>query len=332
MATRFFLSRRQDPYGTDDPPIVTPSAGWAYTSGYVRQGLSLSPQALAFTTKSTAVTPNASEYDVLLFQAHSEPMAAQTIGAVTFHGVLRVYQAVLVGGLMMQYCVRVVGTDGTVRGTLLDLHSETVLNSTFAGSYTNRMVPPPAISGAMSSLVVLDGDRLVVEIGYRAIGSSGSSVTGYFDMGSNSGTSLADDERGTEQYSPWIEFAQDIVFFGGSARSEGSTLRVSTASRASPGDAISLSSTPFTGPAVSFNQDMGHTRGSPPMLAYGRESQELPPVPGGGPTPITTHYHKRAWRTESAAFVEWDTTDPLAPYPDGGTLDPPLGVVVYEWT
>jgi len=52
---------------------------------------------------------------------------------------------------------------------------------------------------------------------------------------------------------------------------------------------------------------------------------------GGGPTP-TYHYHKRAWRTESSAFVEWTTTTPTGAYPDGGTLDPPLGTILYQWT
>lgn len=55
---------------------------------------------------------------------------------------------------------------------------------------------------------------------------------------------------------------------------------------------------------------------------------------GGGGTPApttTTHYHKRAWRTESAAYVTWDTTSATTPYPGGGTLSPTLGVVMYTW-
>lgn len=52
---------------------------------------------------------------------------------------------------------------------------------------------------------------------------------------------------------------------------------------------------------------------------------------GSGPTP-TYHYHKRAWRNESGAFVEWDTTTPTGAYPGGGTLDPPLGAILYQWT
>jgi hypothetical protein len=46
----------------------------------------------------------------------------------------------------------------------------------------------------------------------------------------------------------------------------------------------------------------------------------------------TTHYHKRAWRTESSAFVEWETTDLSGAYPGGGTLEPTLGAIVYWWT
>lgn len=332
MATRLFLARRQVAWA-DDPPGVTPSTSWDYSGTYYRYGLSPSPQAEDWNSRAVSSTPNAAEYDTLAIQAHSEPMVAQTIGAVTFHGVFRAYQSVPAGGLMMQVCVRVVDVGGVERGVLLALHAEVGLSSTFDGAaHTNRMLPPPAVSGTMSSLDVEDGDRLIVEIGYRAIGCSGSSVIGYFDAGNNSGSNLADDETSTDQYSPWVEFDQDIVFFGGSARREGDTPRVSTASCVSPGDAISLSSAPYVGPPVPLVYDRGHTRGTPPTLAYGRESQELPPATGGGPPPVVTHYHKRAWRTESSEFVEWDTTDPLGPYPDGGTLDPPLGVVVYGWT
>jgi hypothetical protein len=52
-----------------------------------------------------------------------------------------------------------------------------------------------------------------------------------------------------------------------------------------------------------------------------------------GPTApvITHHYRKRAWRN-SSAYVEWETTSPDGAYPGGGTLDPPLGTILYQWT
>lgn len=53
---------------------------------------------------------------------------------------------------------------------------------------------------------------------------------------------------------------------------------------------------------------------------------------GSAPPPVVHHYHKRAWRTETPGFVTWDTTDPVGAYPGGGTLDPPLGVILYQWT
>ena len=49
--------------------------------------------------------------------------------------------------------------------------------------------------------------------------------------------------------------------------------------------------------------------------------------------PTTTRYRKRAWRSDApAGYVEWEATDPNAAYPGGGTLDPPLGVVLFKWT
>lgn len=58
------------------------------------------------------------------------------------------------------------------------------------------------------------------------------------------------------------------------------------------------------------------------------ELARIDPMSDGG----QANYHKRAWRTESAAYVEWDTTSPTGAYPGGGTLDPPLGVILYQWT
>jgi hypothetical protein len=47
---------------------------------------------------------------------------------------------------------------------------------------------------------------------------------------------------------------------------------------------------------------------------------------------ITNHYHKRGWRTESDAYVEWESTDRNTPYPGGGTVEPAVGTVVFQWT
>lgn len=46
---------------------------------------------------------------------------------------------------------------------------------------------------------------------------------------------------------------------------------------------------------------------------------------------ITNHYHKRGWRTESNDYVEWESTDRNTPYPGGGTVEPAVGRVIYQW-
>jgi hypothetical protein len=43
------------------------------------------------------------------------------------------------------------------------------------------------------------------------------------------------------------------------------------------------------------------------------------------------HYHKRGWRVESNAYVEWETTDRYTPYPYGGTVEPAVGTVLFQW-
>ena len=53
---------------------------------------------------------------------------------------------------------------------------------------------------------------------------------------------------------------------------------------------------------------------------------------GGGGTTAVTHYHKRAWRSETPGYVYWDTTNPDEAYPGGGTLTPATGVILFKWT
>lgn len=62
------------------------------------------------------------------------------------------------------------------------------------------------------------------------------------------------------------------------------------------------------------------------ILASGSYSQSDPLVV------VTNHYHKRGWRTESNAYVEWETTARSTPYPGGGTVEPSVGAVMYQWT
>ena len=47
---------------------------------------------------------------------------------------------------------------------------------------------------------------------------------------------------------------------------------------------------------------------------------------------ITNHYHKRGWRTESNDYVEWESTDRNSPYPGGGTVEPAVGIIIFQWT
>jgi hypothetical protein len=47
---------------------------------------------------------------------------------------------------------------------------------------------------------------------------------------------------------------------------------------------------------------------------------------------VTNHYHKRGWRTESNAYVEWESTNRNTPYPGEGTVEPSVGTVVFQWT
>jgi hypothetical protein len=143
----------------------------------------------------------------------SEALAAQTISG-TVKSIIRCSESNVAADFRSQLSIRVVSGDGgTVRGTLLAL-DESTLSNEWATSLTNRKFPLNW-SGAgvtLSSVTVQNGDRIVVEVGYRAHNTSATSYTGNVEAGDSAAQDCVENETDVLQYNPWIEFSQNLLF------------------------------------------------------------------------------------------------------------------------
>jgi hypothetical protein len=161
---------------------------------------------------------NQANMDVIWRQYISAPLAAQTISG-SVKGQLRARENSTLMNARMQVIIRVVSQSGTfVRGTLYggDLTTGTTNPiSEFAGSTTssygmNRQMPR-GLSQSLSNLNIQDGDRLVIEIGYRIHTTATTAYTATGIFGNDKSIDLAEDETTTTANNPWIEFSQDIT-------------------------------------------------------------------------------------------------------------------------
>ncbi len=218
MATRFY-------YVANTAPPVTPAfdGGWNSTTGAVRRLMDVAKAAT--TEQSTVSIGTTGPTYTCQVQLVSPPLAAQTIsGTVTV--ISRGRENTTNANVNKRArSVRVVSGDGlTVRGTSAAWAATT---STTELSGTTLQGQQHALTAALTSVTVLDGDRLVVEVGY-GVGTSGTSPQGLMEWGgtgTDHGTANADVTGSV----PWIEFSQDLVFqsaatvFGTGAASFGFT-------------------------------------------------------------------------------------------------------------
>jgi hypothetical protein len=204
MATRIYLP-------SSGTALVSPAfdGAWDVTTGADRLWAAAGQQNTAMATKSTAET-SASVVNVLSRQYLVGPLTAQTVGG-TIKGQIRCSEANADADYRIQLVVRAVSSDGvTVRGTLRAADTE-ALSSEFHTSLRNITVPLASLSPqALSSVVVSDGDWLVIEIGYRSHNTHTTSRAGSFRYGDVATSDLPEDETTTTDLNPWIEFSGDL--------------------------------------------------------------------------------------------------------------------------
>lgn len=181
MATKFYLTTGTAPYTP-----ATIRGAWNDTAGAVTRRLSSQKDAGGtITTVARAETNATNPYSVLLYRGVSGPLAAQTIG-----GTLDVLLAPIESNAAADLCYHIyayvtAGDSDTVRGTIVSDYLESTANE-FGTSATTA---GRALTSAQAiALAILDGDRLVVEIGYAARNAVTTSYTGTLHYGTQLST------------------------------------------------------------------------------------------------------------------------------------------------
>ena len=209
MATRLYVNRSVD-------PTVTPTsfnADWDLTSGVTLMGCSPNRLGGVIGTFGAAETSATAPYDVLLLQLVSPPLAAQTIsGAVK--GQFIAAEPNAGADAQAQFVARVVNAAGVVQAELNAMATTALGVYEFSTTPTNRKFPIAAVSPlTVTSHACADGDRLVVEIGWRAHNTTTTSRTANVRVCDDGATDLPEDETDTDTAkNPWIEFSTDIVW------------------------------------------------------------------------------------------------------------------------
>ena len=202
MATRFYLPST----GT---PAITPAfhAGWEQTTAADRIEMDTVKQSTSFATKADSETSSSNTYDVLLRQYISKKRY-QAYTFTTSHSFklqVRCLESNANANFLMRCRIAVIQNDGTLRG---DLETGSIDGTEFdAEALENRKDGWTFSSGAS----MLDGDRMLIEIGFRATNTKTTSYTGTMDFGDNSGTDLPEDDTDQNQYNPWFEISENLV-------------------------------------------------------------------------------------------------------------------------
>lgn len=231
MATRLYLTSAQSTL------TFAFDASWEQTTGSVlRAALLPDRTGTPFFQVSIAETSVSATFDALIAQFVSPPLKAQTISG-NLKGQIRTLENATDADMRAQMLVRVVSSNGsTVRGTAL-AHDASALTSEFAATLTNRKFPLAwtGSGAALTSVAAELGDRLIIEIGYRAHNATATSKSATFEFGDASATDLAEDETSTAQNSAWVEFSNTLDFDYSSGRFGASSALLTELGRSNQG-------------------------------------------------------------------------------------------------
>lgn len=169
---------------------ATIRGAWEKTTGHAVCGMGIAKDLSGLggpISINSAETVNTADYDVLLLRCVSAPLAAN----FNFSGTLNVMMAVQESNTDadLAYYVHAFVTQGdtdNLRGTLLANYND--LNTNEWG--TTALGKALTAAQSLSAVSALAGDRIVIEIGYRARNTTTSSRTGTLYYGGN-GSDLA---------------------------------------------------------------------------------------------------------------------------------------------
>ena len=201
MAKRFYFS--------NTGPTYTPATvrgAWNLASGYVDNRLGCKNGVT--TTININETSTTNNYDVLLGRFISDPLKGITVptsGTVKWSFGAKENSTSANSATHIHIFV-LAGDSDTVRGTLLtdSINDTTEWPTTAASRYYSQSIG--------SEVVIQDGDRLVVEIGYINTNTSATSYGGTMNYGGEDATDLnaADADTAVTTRPGWIEFSSNI--------------------------------------------------------------------------------------------------------------------------
>ena len=182
---------------------ATERGAWDNTASHIVKKLSKT-KAGSVDLVSVAEAVATSDYDVLLLKAVTDALPGDKAISGTLSFCLAVVESS--GNANDYYHVHVFVTQGdsdNVRGTLLS-------NNISASEWPTTVAGLEVSGLALSSVNALAGDRVVIEIGYRASNTLTSSYTGTIVYG---GTGATDLTNGATDYNKpgWFEFSTDLV-------------------------------------------------------------------------------------------------------------------------
>lgn len=197
------------------PANVSPAfgGGWGPTSQATRWRLNHVKGTSAIVAGSQIAWPSSTANHALDRQYVSNPLeGAQVVGGLLKAQLLVREFNVSDNVDALKFGVFVVSQDGlTLRGTVIE-PDEFNISEFLHNNYRNKT--PFTISGTAGTPVnALDGDRIVVEIGYRSTGGSGAPVSPEASgkYGENA-TDLAQNETDTTDGAGWFELAGTLAF------------------------------------------------------------------------------------------------------------------------
>lgn len=209
MATRFYLP------STGAAPVSPAfNAGWNDSASADRLALVTARINSAMTLKSRVGNVSANS-NYLLRQYVSAPLAAQTVSG-SVRGIARARESDIAADVSAQSFIYVVSGDGaTVRGVLSTGWTGAIADEWTATLGTRRVPRASTVASpnALTSQAAQDGDRIVIEIGFRAANARSTGPTNEISFGDNSATDFASDTEGvTTANNPWIEFSVTLAF------------------------------------------------------------------------------------------------------------------------
>lgn len=221
MTTRLYLANAAQPYSP-----ATKRGAWDATAGIVDSYLAFTKTG-ANTSIPIAETNTTNNWDVLLARFVSDPIVGTGfVTSDTVQWIAAVTESSNSANDFFHVHIYVTtGDSDTVRGTLLADNigaTEWTTTATARGEGTKSLA---------NNVTALDGDRIVVEIGYQGQNVSGTSFTGTLRYGGTDATDLTSlDTANVTTRSGWVEFSRTFVMFTGVA----ATLSTATARATAP--------------------------------------------------------------------------------------------------